>query len=112
MPMPVGRRRVARALRPGAPRQVIDIALEDVAELEPGQALVRVQAAAVNHSEGLALRGGAYAQGLPFPCPLGYFPARLATRAPGPWWQPGHRCPSGPAPGCAGPQWSGRAPTT
>src|SRR4029453_11200357 len=72
MPMPVGRRRVARALRPGAPQQVIDIALEDVAELEPGQALVRVQAAAVNHSEGLARRGGAYAHGLPFPCPRGY----------------------------------------
>jgi NADPH:quinone reductase len=72
MPMPIRQRRVARALRPGAPKQVIDIAVEDIAELEPGQALVRVQAAAVNHSEGLALRGGAYAEGLPFPCPLGY----------------------------------------
>jgi NADPH:quinone reductase len=72
MPLPVRQRRVARALRPGAPQQVIDIAVEDIAELEPGQALVRVQAAAVNHSEALALRGGAYAQGLPFPCPLGY----------------------------------------
>lgn len=72
MPMPVRQRRVARALRPGAPHQVIDIAVEDIAELEPGQALVRVEAAAVNHSEGLALRGGAYAEGLQFPFPLGY----------------------------------------
>jgi NADPH:quinone reductase len=72
MLMPGRQRRVARALRPGSPQQVIEVAVEDIAELEPGQALVRVQAAAVNHSEGLALRGGAYAQGLLFPCPLGY----------------------------------------
>jgi NADPH:quinone reductase len=72
MTMAGRQRRVARALRPGAPQQVIEVAVEDIAELEPGQALVQVQAAAVNHSEGLALRGGAYAQGLEFPCPLGY----------------------------------------
>jgi NADPH2:quinone reductase len=90
--MPVRQRRVARALRPGAPQQVIDIAVEDIAELEPGQALVRVQAAAVNHSEGLALRGGAYAQGLPFPCPLGYEGAgTVVTTGPQVHLQPGTR---------------------
>jgi NADPH:quinone reductase len=72
MTMAVRQRRVARVLRPGAPKQVIEVAVEDIAELEPGQALVRVKAAAVNHSEGLALRGGAYAEGVAFPCPLGY----------------------------------------
>ena len=65
-------RRVAQALRPGSPQQVIEVAVEDIAELEPDQTLVQVQAATVNHSEGLALRGGAYAEGLEFPCPLGY----------------------------------------
>jgi NADPH2:quinone reductase len=77
----VRQRRVARAMRPGDPREVVEVAVEDVAGLEPGEVLVRVEAAAVNRSEGLALRGGAYAEGLEFPCPLGYEGAGTVVEA-------------------------------
>ena len=104
MTMAGRQRRVAQALRPGSPQQVIEVAVEDIAELEPDQALVQVQAAAVNHSEGLALRGGAYAQGLEFPCPLGYeAPGPCGNRASG-----GH---PGRHPSVLGPLWWDRAPT-
>jgi NADPH:quinone reductase len=68
----VRQRRVARALGPGDPLEVVQVTVEDVAEPGPGEALIRVDAAAVNRSEGLALRGGAYTEGLAWPVPLGY----------------------------------------
>ncbi|MCA1220584.1 zinc-binding dehydrogenase [Streptomyces sp. 8L] len=63
---------MARASRPGVPREVVEVVEADLPEPGPGEALVRVAAAAVNQSEVLALRGGPYAQGLTWPVPLGY----------------------------------------
>ncbi len=62
-------RRVARALRAGGP-EVIEVAVEDLPPLGTGEALVRVEAAGLNHAETL-IRSGNYAVRLPFPYPLG-----------------------------------------
>ena len=55
---PVTQRRVARALRAGGP-EVIEVGTEDVAPLKAGEALVRMEAAGLNHAETL-IRSGTY----------------------------------------------------
>ncbi len=62
-------RRVARALRAGGP-EVIEVGVEELPPLKPGEALVRVEAAGLNHAETL-IRSGTYAVRLPFPFALG-----------------------------------------
>ncbi len=62
-------RRVARALRAGGP-EVIEVGEEQLPPLEAGEALVRIEAAGLNHAETL-IRSGTYAVRLPFPYPLG-----------------------------------------
>src|SRR5215471_896025 len=62
-------RRVARALRAGGP-EVIEVAVEQLPPLGTGEALIRVEAAGLNHAETL-IRSGNYAVRLPFPFPLG-----------------------------------------
>jgi len=62
-------RRVARALRAGGP-EVIEVGVEELAPLKMGDALVRVEAAGLNHAETL-IRSGSYVVRLPFPYPLG-----------------------------------------
>jgi NADPH2:quinone reductase len=62
-------RRVARALRAGGP-EVIEIGIEELPPPGMGEALVRVEAAGLNHAETL-IRSGTYAVRLPFPYPLG-----------------------------------------
>ncbi|MGA8113933.1 MAG: zinc-binding dehydrogenase [Actinocatenispora sp.] len=96
-------RRVARATRPGLPREVVEVVREEIREPAPGHVLVRVAAAAVNHSELLALRGGAYAEGLAFPVDLGYEGAgTVVAVAGGAGIEVGARVCWGPAPGsCA-----------
>jgi len=66
---PSTRRRVARALRAGGP-DVIEVGVEELAPLKMGEALVRVEAAGLNHAETL-IRSGSYPVRLPFPYPLG-----------------------------------------
>ena len=65
----VTQRRVARALRPGGP-EVIEVGVEDLAPLEAGEVLVRVEAAGLNHAETLIL-SGKYVVRIPFPFALG-----------------------------------------
>ncbi|MGH9533801.1 MAG: zinc-binding dehydrogenase [Terriglobales bacterium] len=65
----VTQRRVARALRAGGP-EVIDVCLEEVAPLQAGEALIRVEAAGLNHAETL-IRSDNYVVRLPFPFALG-----------------------------------------
>ena len=62
-------RLVARALRVGGP-DVIEVGVEELPPLKPGEALVRVEAAGLNHAETL-IRSGNYTVRLPFPFPLG-----------------------------------------
>src|SRR5262252_5686721 len=62
-------RLVARALRVGGP-EVIEVGLEELPPLRTGEALVRVEAAGLNHAETL-IRSGNYTVRLPFPFPLG-----------------------------------------
>src|SRR6516165_1482000 len=62
-------RRVARALRPGGP-EVIQVDVEELPSLRTGEALVRVEAAGLNHAETL-IRSGNYTVRLAFPYPLG-----------------------------------------
>jgi NADPH2:quinone reductase len=62
-------RRVARALRAGAP-EVIEVGEEELPPLKAGEALVKVEAAGLNHAETL-IRSGNYTVRLPFPFPLG-----------------------------------------
>ena len=62
-------RRVARALRAGGP-EVIEVGVEELPPLGTGEALVRVEAVGLNHSETL-IRSGNYVVRLPFPYPLG-----------------------------------------
>src|SRR5215470_19047096 len=62
-------RQVARALRAGGP-EVIEVGVEELPPLRTGEALVRVEAAGLNHAETL-IRSGNYTVRLPFPCPLG-----------------------------------------
>ncbi len=62
-------RRVARAVRAGGP-EVIEVASQAVAPLQPHEVLVRVEAAGLNHAETL-VRSGTYVVRLPFPYELG-----------------------------------------
>ena len=62
-------RRIARALRAGGP-EVIEVAAEQLPPLRTGEALIRVEAAGLNHAETL-IRSGNYPVRLPFPYPLG-----------------------------------------
>jgi NADPH2:quinone reductase len=62
-------RRVARALRAGGP-EVIGISREALPELKAGEALIRVEAAGLNHAETL-IRSGTYVVRLPFPYATG-----------------------------------------
>src|SRR5215475_12898437 len=66
---PPAHRLVARALRAGGP-DVIEVGVEELPPLKPGEALVRVEAAGLNHAETL-IRSGTYTVRLPFPFPLG-----------------------------------------
>jgi NADPH2:quinone reductase len=66
---PVTHRRVARALSAGGP-EVIEVEIEEIALLKPGEALVRVEAAGLNHAETL-IRSGTYTVRLPFPHSVG-----------------------------------------
>ncbi|MGA7410850.1 MAG: zinc-binding dehydrogenase [Bryobacteraceae bacterium] len=66
---PVNHRRVARALRAGGP-EVIEVSNEELPSLKPHEALVKVEAAGLNHAETL-IRSGTYAVRLPFPYALG-----------------------------------------
>ena len=66
---PVTHRRVARALCAGGP-EVIEVEVEEIAPLRPCEALVRVEAAGLNHVETL-IRSGNYAVRLPFPHAVG-----------------------------------------
>src|SRR6516225_6327950 len=66
---PVTHRRVARALRAGGP-EVIEVKVEETPPLRPGEVLVRVEAAGLNHAETL-IRSGNYTGRLPFPHAVG-----------------------------------------
>ena len=68
--MSVGQqRRVARALCAGGP-EVIEIGVEELSPLKPGEVLVHVEAAGLNHAETL-IRSGKYTVRLPFPHAVG-----------------------------------------
>lgn len=58
-------RRVARVPRAGDP-EVIEVFTEALPELKPGEVLLRVEAAGLNHAETL-IRSGSYVIRLPFP---------------------------------------------
>jgi NADPH:quinone reductase len=62
-------RRVARALRAGGP-EVIEVGIEELPGLKPGEVLIRVAAAGLNHAETL-IRSGNYVVRLPFPYATG-----------------------------------------
>jgi NADPH2:quinone reductase len=62
-------RRVARALRAGGP-EVIEVGTEQLSAPGAGEALIRVEAAGLNHAETL-IRSGNYPVRLPFPYPVG-----------------------------------------
>jgi NADPH2:quinone reductase len=68
MSQPV-QRSVARALRAGGP-EVIEVGVEELPPLGPGEALVKVEAVGLNHAETL-IRSGTYTVRVPFPFPLG-----------------------------------------
>src|SRR5262249_32310215 len=63
------RRRVARATRAGGP-EVLAIAVEDLRPLKSGEALVRVEAAGLNHVDSL-VRSGTYSIRFEFPFDVG-----------------------------------------
>src|SRR5215467_1342433 len=63
------RRRVARATRAGGP-EVLEIAVEDLPALKTGEALVRVEAAGLNHVDSL-VRSGTYSIRFAFPFDVG-----------------------------------------
>ena len=67
-PVPT-QRRVARATRAGGP-EVLEIAVEDLPPLNAGEALVRVEAAGLNHVDSL-VRSGTYAIRFAFPFDVG-----------------------------------------
>jgi len=62
-------RRVARAVRAGGP-EVVEAGVEELPALKPGEALVQVAAAGLNHAETL-IRSGNYVVRLPFPYATG-----------------------------------------
>ncbi len=65
----VSRRFVARALRAGGP-EVLNVGMEDLAPLKPGEVLVQVEAAGLNHVDSL-VRSGTYSLRFPFPYGVG-----------------------------------------
>jgi len=65
-----GQRRVARAMKAGGP-DVIAVETQDLAPLQAGEVLVRVEAVGLNHVESLA-RSGQYAVAFPFPFAVGF----------------------------------------
>jgi NADPH:quinone reductase len=67
-PVPV-QRRVARATRAGGP-DVLAVAVEDLRPLNTGEALVRVEAAGLNHVDSL-VRSGTYSIRFAFPFDVG-----------------------------------------
>jgi NADPH2:quinone reductase len=79
MANPIIERRVARALRAGGP-DVIEVAVENIPPLKADEALVRVEAAGLNHAETL-IRSGAYAIRFPFPYALGLEGAGVVVAA-------------------------------
>ncbi|WP_158891494.1 zinc-binding dehydrogenase [Amycolatopsis anabasis] len=62
-------RRFARATRPGGP-EVIEVAVEDIASPGPGEAVVKIEAAGLNHADSL-IRSGDYVVSTSFPFPVG-----------------------------------------
>src|SRR5580700_2042300 len=90
MMRPITQRRFARALRAGGP-EVIEVGVEELAPLKPGEVLVRVEAAGLNHAETL-IRSGNYAIRLPFPYLLGGEDLGSSWRLDQTWpfpWEPG-----------------------
>jgi NADPH2:quinone reductase len=81
-------RRVARATRAGGP-EVLAIGVDDLQPLKAGEALVRVDAAGLNHIDSLA-RSGAYAIRFAFPFDVGVEGAGTVVAA-----GPGVAIPSG-----------------
>jgi len=73
--------RVARATRAGGP-DVLVVATADLPPLEAGQALVRVEAAGLNHVDTL-VRTGAYSIRFPFPYAVGVEGAGIVVAAGG-----------------------------
>src|SRR5689334_9614313 len=63
------RRRVARATRAGGP-EVLAVEVEDLRPLQTGEALVRVEAAGLNHVDSL-VQSGAYSIRFEFPFDVG-----------------------------------------
>jgi NADPH:quinone reductase len=72
-------RRVARALQPGGP-EVVQVDAEDLPLLKPGEVLVRVEAAGLNHVES-SIRSGTYAIRFPFPYAVGLEGAGVVVAA-------------------------------
>src|SRR3954452_8947160 len=66
---PAAQRQVARAMRAGGP-EVIELGFEELPPLKSGEALVRVEAAGLNHVETL-IRSGNYVVRSPFPYSIG-----------------------------------------
>ena len=88
-PVPT-QRRVARATTAGGP-DVLAVAVEDLRPLEIGEALVRVEAAGLNHVDSLA-RSGTYAIRFAFPFGVGVEGAGTVVAAgPGVAMRPGTR---------------------
>jgi NADPH2:quinone reductase len=77
-PLPT-RRTVARALRAGGP-EVLRVETEDLPPLNTGEALVRVEAAGLNHVDTLA-RSGGYSIRFPFPFGAGVEGAGVVVAA-------------------------------
>jgi NADPH2:quinone reductase len=65
----ITQRQVARVLRPGGP-EVIEVGVEELPPLKPGEVLVQIEAAGLNHTETL-IRSGSYAVRIPFPFAAG-----------------------------------------
>src|SRR5215471_4530162 len=83
-------RRVARAARAGGP-EVLAVAVEDLRPLKSGEALVRVEAAGLNHVDSLA-RSGTYSIRFEFPFDVGVEGAgTIVATGPGVAAPPGTR---------------------
>src|SRR5262245_24841636 len=80
VPLPTWRR-VARASRAGGP-EVLAIAVEDLRPLKNGEALVRVEAAGLNHVDSL-VRSGTYSIRFEFPFDVGVEGAGTVVAAGG-----------------------------
>jgi NADPH2:quinone reductase len=73
----MGQRFVGRAVRAGGP-DVLEFGVEELPSLQPGEALVRVEAAGLNHAETL-IRSGNYSIRFPFPHNVGFEGAGTVT---------------------------------